>query len=333
MAFITSHNDYKIVHRNNLKTANLTGDIYKWKIYIFSKYEEQSLLAIQELMKNPEKYFTEIYDPIYIFDSKKYVYKEQQPAYHLYDHCERLHADFSNFELPQEIKDRGDDEIERFRKWFKENSYDLGKDPARFSMRLQLAFKISINPKSINYENSGGTDFSNVTVAELENSIDNLLRQAGRFYYASEKNTRILYQFGKISSIAFTDNPLKCNNTNYSDDEVKEFLKDYHRKFKLPLMAIEELEAWYFGDWEAVLAAYPRASATISSQAKYRNPDEIAGGTWEAFERVLQKAGYYSGGLRKVEAARAVATQMEPSRNTSPSFCTFRDVLREMASA
>lgn len=98
-------------------------------------------------------------------------------------------------------------------------------------------------------------------------------------------------------------------------------------------LAIEELEAWYFGDWEAVRAAYPRASATISSQAKYRNPDEIAGGTWEAFERVLQKAGYYSGGLRKVEAARAVATQMEPSRNTSPSFCTFRDVLREMASA
>ncbi|MDP2792674.1 MAG: DUF4276 family protein [Sulfurisoma sp.] len=96
-------------------------------------------------------------------------------------------------------------------------------------------------------------------------------------------------------------------------------------------LAIEELEAWYFGDWEAVRAAYPRASATIPAQAKYRDPDEITGGTWEAFEHVLQKAGYYSGGLRKVEAARTVAAQMEPSRNTSPSFCTFRDVLLEMA--
>ena len=98
-------------------------------------------------------------------------------------------------------------------------------------------------------------------------------------------------------------------------------------------LAIEELEAWYFGDWEAVRAAYPRTSATIRSQSKYRNPDAIAGGTWEAFERVLQKAGYFAGGLRKVEAARAVATHMEASRNTSPSFCAFRDVLLEMTQA
>lgn len=98
-------------------------------------------------------------------------------------------------------------------------------------------------------------------------------------------------------------------------------------------LAIEELEAWYFGDWKAVQAAYPRVSATIPSQAKYRYPDEIAGGTWEAFERVLQKAGYYSGGLRKVEAARAVAAKMQPPRNASPSFCTFRDALLEMTGA
>ena len=95
-------------------------------------------------------------------------------------------------------------------------------------------------------------------------------------------------------------------------------------------LAIEELEAWYFGDWQAVRAAFPRVPATIPLQARYRDPDEIAGGTWEAFERVLQRVGYYSGGLRKVEMARSVATQMEPQRNSSPSFCTFRDVLLEM---
>lgn len=96
-------------------------------------------------------------------------------------------------------------------------------------------------------------------------------------------------------------------------------------------LAIEELEAWFFGDWEAVQAAYPRVVATIPAQAKYRAPDEIAGGTWEQFQRVLQKATYFSGGLRKVEAARAVASHMLPSRNTSPSFCALRDVLLEIA--
>ena len=95
-------------------------------------------------------------------------------------------------------------------------------------------------------------------------------------------------------------------------------------------LAIEELEAWYFGDWNAVRAAYPKVPATIPNQAKYRNPDAIAGGTWEAFERVLQRAGYFQAGLRKIEAARAVAEHWQPDANRSKSFRVFRDVLMEM---
>jgi hypothetical protein len=98
-------------------------------------------------------------------------------------------------------------------------------------------------------------------------------------------------------------------------------------------LAIEELEAWYFGDWKAVRAAFPRAPATIPRKARYRKPDEITGGTWEAFERVLQQAGYFRGGLRKIEAAREVAQHMEPSRNTSPSFRALREVLAEISTA
>ena len=85
-------------------------------------------------------------------------------------------------------------------------------------------------------------------------------------------------------------------------------------------LAIEELEAWYFGDWEAVRVAYPRVPPTIPKQAKYRNPDAIVGGTWEAFERIVQRAGYFAGGRRKIEAAHAIAEHMDVSRNTSPSF-------------
>ncbi len=96
-------------------------------------------------------------------------------------------------------------------------------------------------------------------------------------------------------------------------------------------LAIEELEAWYFGDWDAVRSAYPRAPATIPNQAKYRDPDAITGGTWEAFERVLQRVGHFSTGLRKIEAARAIAKHWQPDGNRSHSFQAFRDVLREMA--
>lgn len=95
-------------------------------------------------------------------------------------------------------------------------------------------------------------------------------------------------------------------------------------------LAIEELEAWYFGDWDAVKAAYPRVSVKIPQQAKYREPDAIAGGTWEAFERILKKAGYFKTGLRKIEAARTVASFMDPTRNRSRSFQVLREVLFEM---
>lgn len=98
-------------------------------------------------------------------------------------------------------------------------------------------------------------------------------------------------------------------------------------------LAIEELEAWYFGDWEAVQRAYPKVNANVPSQAKYRSPDEIKGGTWEAFEGVMKAGGYFKTGLRKIEAARSVAEHMEPSRNTSPSFCALRDALAGMVAS
>ena len=88
-------------------------------------------------------------------------------------------------------------------------------------------------------------------------------------------------------------------------------------------IAVEELEAWFFGDPVALTAAFPRVSPTLGAKAAFRNPDSMAGGTWEALERVLQRAGYYGAGLPKIEVARKMAMHMEVGRNTSPSFQTF----------
>lgn len=92
-------------------------------------------------------------------------------------------------------------------------------------------------------------------------------------------------------------------------------------------IAIEELEAWYFGDWEAVRAVYPRVSAAVPRKENYRDPDAVAGGTWEAFERVLQNAGHFKNGLRKTEAARALGAVMHPQGNRSHSFQVFRNAI------
>jgi hypothetical protein len=94
-------------------------------------------------------------------------------------------------------------------------------------------------------------------------------------------------------------------------------------------IAIEELEAWFFGEWASVRAAYPRVSANIATQAAYRHPDAIKGGTWESLERLLKATGHFSLGLRKTEAAEAIARHMNPNANTSPSFAALRVALLE----
>ena len=94
-------------------------------------------------------------------------------------------------------------------------------------------------------------------------------------------------------------------------------------------IAIEELEAGYFGDWKAVCRAYPRVSPNILSQARYRDPDAIRGGTWEAFERIMKNRGYFRGGLGKVQAASAIVQNIDPARSRSNSFKVFHDAIME----
>ena len=95
-------------------------------------------------------------------------------------------------------------------------------------------------------------------------------------------------------------------------------------------IVVEELEAWYFGDWQAVQCAYPKVRSTIPNQPRYRNPDAIEGGTWEHFERILRRAGYFRNGLRTIEVAQTIGPLIDLDRNRSHSFCCFRDALRDL---
>jgi len=95
-------------------------------------------------------------------------------------------------------------------------------------------------------------------------------------------------------------------------------------------IAIEELEAWYFGDWDAVKRAYPRIKENISSKKGFRDPDAIRN-TWESFEKILKKHGYFKGGLAKIEAARTIGANICPERNISHSFGIFLRTVTEIS--
>lgn len=93
-------------------------------------------------------------------------------------------------------------------------------------------------------------------------------------------------------------------------------------------IAIEELEAWFFGDVEALHAAYPRISRNLHAKAKYRNPDAIRGGTYEALEHLLIQKNYYRGRIHKPTVAQEISQYMEPDRNRSKSFQIFVEGLK-----
>ncbi|MGI5819517.1 MAG: DUF4276 family protein [Armatimonadota bacterium] len=92
-------------------------------------------------------------------------------------------------------------------------------------------------------------------------------------------------------------------------------------------VAIEELEAWFFGDVEALCAAYPHVSASLAKRAPYRDPDAIKGGTWEALARVLN---YSRQTYPKIAVAREISQHMDPARNRSHSFQVFASGIAEL---
>lgn len=92
-------------------------------------------------------------------------------------------------------------------------------------------------------------------------------------------------------------------------------------------LADEMLEAWFFGDGQALNRAYPRVPAALTTQRAYRHPDAIRDPA-RRLEGELQRRGYHQGGLSKTALASAVAPLLDVEANTSVSFVHFRDAVR-----
>lgn len=235
MSFITLSNANRIIFKTDLKDAKINGVIYKKAIYFLNKYEIKNLLAIQEFFKNPELFFNQYYKPLESRkDTLQYIFEASTSSYHNSADCERLCSDYINFELPEEIKEKGTAVIEEFRIWFKQNRY-LMDDPQVFIMRMQLRWGITRSLNEIKMENSGIVEVENLTLVEIEQKIDELISKAGVLYYENSKSNAILKRFNRFTFLAEREGPLDNNDTGYSDEEVKELLKSYDTIIKQPI--------------------------------------------------------------------------------------------------
>jgi hypothetical protein len=101
-------------------------------------------------------------------------------------------------------------------------------------------------------------------------------------------------------------------------------------------LAVEEMEAWYFGDESALLQAYPKAKKEVLNRYTQDSVCE----TWELLADAIypggsvaiKKAGWPLPGQVKHEWAENIGPLLDPDRNSSPSFGKLRDGLRRLIS-
>lgn len=99
-------------------------------------------------------------------------------------------------------------------------------------------------------------------------------------------------------------------------------------------LAIEEVEAWYLGDRDALRQAYPHAKSTMLDRYVQDSPCN----TWELLADAvypgglakIKKTGWPLSGEVKCEWAEKIGPLLDPDRNLSPSFAKLRDGLRRL---
>lgn len=99
-------------------------------------------------------------------------------------------------------------------------------------------------------------------------------------------------------------------------------------------LAIEELEAWYLGDRDALLGAYPQAKRKVLEAYRQDSPC----GTWELLADAIHPGGYAAvkkrgwplPGQIKSEWAEQIGPRMNIEANASQSFAKLRDGLRRL---
>lgn len=98
----------------------------------------------------------------------------------------------------------------------------------------------------------------------------------------------------------------------------------------LPRIAVEMLEAWYFGDTAALGSAYGKRFATLSKKQGLRVPDQIRDPA-RRLEHHLRSVPKHRAGLKKTELSRDVAEHFNIENNSSASFVRFREGVRFIA--
>jgi hypothetical protein len=159
--------------------------------------------------------------------SSRYLFTSasSSPSYHKSLDCKTLANDFENFEIPLEIRDKGDDEINKFRNFARENRGLLknGKEYL-FIQRLKDEFRLKCEINKISFHNSGKVDMSKISTPNIKENIARIIERLETIRATEDGRLSIKkYMFApSMAARSLRDN----GNVNDTDKEVLEHKKN-----------------------------------------------------------------------------------------------------------
>jgi len=233
MPYVTLFNESRIIEkaRTEINRDLSYIDIYHNTMYFWNDLELSQLHDYKRFCEGDIDVDNN-YKKAKVIDKKKFIHEGQLPSYHLYKDCERLNSRFRNIELPKEVQSWKDGELEEFRNWFKKNIVNE-QDAMEIEQKILEEWGIRYSVKRVNYKNSGSIFKEYLDLSQLEKRIDSLIIAQKYFYIQNKKIFKNVST--RASYLGFNKNVID-NNTELSDEDLKELLRYYHNLFKEPLI-------------------------------------------------------------------------------------------------
>ena len=126
MAHLTKYNFSKLCRSVNIKDE-VDRDTFLEHCYddpdiynMLNKLEIEYLFKYRNILKDEKNFYAEYYSVIpEKKDSKEFVFDiGGKTKYHLTSACKLINKDYLDFNIPEEIRELGDDAIDEYRNWF-----------------------------------------------------------------------------------------------------------------------------------------------------------------------------------------------------------------------
>lgn len=237
VVYVTRHTYMKLAGTYIKPSDQISIDIIFEAIFkkslasILNKKEALKLYALQQMLAGTISSFASPKK----FISNLYVFKINPPKFHYVNDCAFLTSDFKNYLVPPVIKALGPDKVAEFQDYCADVKWDYEEKSADiFWAQVGARFHVSINPQTVEYENSGFQDVAKMTVDHLRAQIDESFSQCLAML-ESEDYGKVLNQFKYAPHV---DKALH----NVSDTKLKESVREF---FKLKRSIVDMLFELY----------------------------------------------------------------------------------------